>query len=103
MDKDAAGLDTALSALNFFEVRTAKKRIFTIETESFGDAKALYKFLSAHFESHGGVTEVACETVGELKPARADFEFRKVVARGYAAQFIGSTSNKDPGTTLRAW
>lgn len=70
-------------SLNFYEVRTPSKRIFTLEAESMFDAKKLYRMLCDFFSRNGGVMEIECETISRIEPAHANFEFRKVAQRGF--------------------
>ena len=76
-------LDKLLLSRNFYEVHTPRNRIFTFQTEWFGDAKEAYKRLYQYFLQAGGVKQVDLEITSKLYRNPKNFPLAKIVPRGH--------------------
>jgi len=75
-------LDSLLIKHGFYEVRTARHRLYTIQAESSKDMIFIYKKLKKYFDKSGGVKALTLEFVSRLVRFPSDFNVVGFLPKG---------------------
>lgn len=74
-------LDQLLLAAGFYEVRTQRNRIYTLQCEDVRDARKIFQLLRQHIMESGGARIVNFEIVGKFYRKPKTFEVVKYLPR----------------------
>jgi hypothetical protein len=84
------GLDQLLLDHNFYEVHwqgeNEAERIYTLQSEWFGDAKLAYAKLKDYFDQVGGIKQLDLEITTDFHRKPEGFPVAKVIPKGHIAE-----------------
>jgi len=74
-------LDETMKRAGFYEVRTERNRIYTLQCEHVDDAKQIFDILHRHISESGGAEQVNFEVIGRFFRKPYDFRVARYLPR----------------------